>query len=100
MKQITRGIIGTAGVIGAGTFIGTVGGTVIKKAAETYCKTPGGQLAVYSIGCVGYMITVYPVIKNVAQRITDWVMKPEYDKFVDEVNKRCEELLKKKEEES
>lgn len=100
MKQITRGIAGLAGVVAVGTFLGTVGGTVIKKAAETYCKTPGGKLALYGVGSVGYLITVYPVMKNAAERITDWIMKPEYDKFVDEVNKRCEELLKKKEEES
>ena len=100
MKTITRGIIGAAGMASVATFFGTVGGTVLKKAAETYCKTPGGQLAVYSIGSVGYIITIYPIIEKASARVTNWIFKEEDEKWLNERMKAYEELLKKKEEES
>lgn len=98
MKTITRGIIGTAGALCAGTAIGTIGSTVMMKAAESYGKTKGQTLALYGAGSVGLMIIAWPVIDNVSTRLAHWVHKEEHEKWLNEIIERQEELLKKKEE--
>lgn len=100
MKTITRGIIGAAGALCVGTTIGTIGSTVMMKAAESYGKTKGKTLALYSAGSVGCMIIAWPVIDNVATRITNWVFKEEDEKLLDEIIERNEQLLKQQKEES
>ena len=100
MKLVTRQIIGTTGLISTGVFLGTVGATVLKKTAETYCKTPGGQLAVYGIGSIGYLVIVKPIVENAVERLVDWVYKEEREKWAKEVTERADALLRKEEEET
>lgn len=99
MKLITRKIIGSAGIVSVGTCLGTVGSMLLKKAADEYCKTVGGKLAIYSAGAVGYTIIIFPAIERLAERLTNWVLKEE-DKRLDELIQLNEELLKKQKEES